>query len=196
MWGFSFYYVDILVFLFCRSTKPPPNQGKIAVHTPNAWGLREHKHSFSYKTHNTKERSQVTAWSLQFATTNGLQALDLSLRMKMQVGKSLSLRVTVQYNTCTVYTMVFWPGGTAYVPQKQFWIIALPSLYSMISHAFPLAASFSNSVNTMEENGNSWQGSRLACFWHQHSKHFYLPTAEITARSPGKIRTHTPVAEG
>ena len=43
----------------------------------------------------------------------------------------------------------------AYVPQKQFWIIALLTLYSMISHHFPLAASFSNTVNTMEENGNS-----------------------------------------
>ena len=33
----------------------------------------------------------------------------------------------------------------------QFWIIALLSLYSMISQDFPLAASFSNAVNTMEK---------------------------------------------
>ena len=37
----------------------------------------------------------------------------------------------------------------------RFWIIAVQSLYSVVSHVFPLAASFSNTVNTMEGNGNS-----------------------------------------
>ena len=46
-------------------------------------------------------------------------------------------------------------GGRAYVLSKQFWIIALLSLYSVVSHVFPLAASFSNYVDTMEGNGNS-----------------------------------------
>ena len=46
------------------------------------------------------------------------------------------------YNVCTC------------VPQKQFWIIALLSLYSVVFHDYSLAASFFNTVNTMEENGN------------------------------------------
>ena len=44
-----------------------------------------------------------------------------------------------------------------------FWIIALMSLYSVVSLVFPLAASFSNTVNTMEGNGKSWEGRRLNC---------------------------------
>ena len=51
--------------------------------------------------------------------------------------------------------MYLWPGGTAYVPQKQFWIIALLSLCSLVSYDFSLAALFSSTVNTMEGNGNS-----------------------------------------
>ena len=51
--------------------------------------------------------------------------------------------------------MYLCPGNTEYVPQKQFWIIAILSLYSMVSLDFPLAASFFNTVNTMEENVNS-----------------------------------------
>ena len=35
------------------------------------------------------------------------------------------------------------------------WIITSLSLYSAVSRAFPLAASFSNTVNTMEGNGKS-----------------------------------------
>ena len=46
-------------------------------------------------------------------------------------------------------------GCTVYVPQWQFWIIALLSLNSVVSHVFPLVALFSNTVNTMEGNGNS-----------------------------------------
>ena len=51
----------------------------------------------------------------------------------------------------TIDTMVLWMGSTAYVPQKQFCIIALQSIHSVVSHVFPLSALFSNIVNTMEE---------------------------------------------
>ena len=52
-------------------------------------------------------------------------------------------------------------GSTEYVPQMQCWIITLPRLYSVVSHVFPLAASFSNTVNTTQENG---KGRKLVCF--------------------------------
>ena len=48
--------------------------------------------------------------------------------------------------------MYLWPGSAAYVPQRPFWIIALLRLYSAVSMFSPLAASFSNTVNTMEGN--------------------------------------------
>ena len=98
----------------------------------------------------------------------------------------------------TLHTMVPWPGSMVYVLQKQFWIIALLSLYSVVSHLFPLAPSFFNIVNTMETNENSWERRKLDCFWHRHSKFIYssfFPT-EITTQLPGKIGTHTLAVEG
>ena len=49
----------------------------------------------------------------------------------------------------------FPADSTEYVPQKQFWIITLLTLYSAVSHGFPLAASFCNNVNTVEEKEKS-----------------------------------------
>ena len=51
--------------------------------------------------------------------------------LKQQTCSLTSPLRAVQRTACTVDTMVLWPGGTANVPQKQFWIIALLSLYSV-----------------------------------------------------------------
>ena len=58
---------------------------------------------------------------------------------------------------CTTDLMYLWTGGTANVPQKQFWIIGFTKLvqYSMVFNDFRWAASYSNTVNTMGEKGNS-----------------------------------------
>ena len=61
-------------------------------------------------------------------------------------------------------------GGTAYGPWKRFLIIALPSLYSVL----PLSGSFPNTVNSMEGNENSWEGSKLACFWHITFYYYFI----------------------
>ena len=75
---------------------------------------------------------------------------------------------------CTLQTqMVSGPASTTFLPQKKFWIIALLGQYSIVSHVFPWAASFLTSVNAMEENKGSWEGGRLAYFWHWCSKKFY-----------------------
>ena len=74
----------------------------------------------------------------------------------------------------------------------------------MVLYLFPLAGSFSNTLNTTEGNENGWEGRRFACFWHWHSKHFliffffffFLSTAEITTQLPGKINVHLPAKEG
>ena len=58
-----------------------------------------------------------------------------------------------RYDVCTVDTMYMWLDGTAYVPQKQFWVIALLSLYSMVFNVFPLAALFSN----CQHYGRKWE---------------------------------------
>ena len=54
-----------------------------------------------------------------------------------------NISVARRYSMCTADTMYLWPGGTPCVPQKQFWRIALLSLYSIVYHVFPLAASLS-----------------------------------------------------
>ena len=56
--------------------------------------------------------------------------------------------------SATSGTRAFQTGGTAYVPEQIFWIVALLNLYSVVSHVFPLTTSFSNTVNTVEGNGN------------------------------------------
>ena len=93
-------------------------------------------------------------------------------------------------------------GPQMFVPWKRFWIIALLSLYSMVSRVFRLPASISITVNTTDWNGNSWEGRRLTYFWHWRSKHifffflfFFWPTAQITIRLLGKIGANLPVAQ-
>ena len=64
----------------------------------------------------------------------------------------------------------------------------------MVSHEFPLAASFSN---TTEENGNSWEGRRLAPDTDiLNAFFFFFATVEITAWPSGKIGVHKPALEG
>ena len=55
----------------------------------------------------------------------------------------------------------------------------------MVSHVFLLAASFSNTVDTTEGNGNN----------SKHLFFFFLLTAEINTRLTGKIGGNLPVAE-
>ena len=62
-----------------------------------------------------------------------------------------------QYSVCTTETSVYGAGhySICRIPQKQFWIIDFLSWYSVVFHVFPWDASFSNTVNTMEENEDS-----------------------------------------
>ena len=64
----------------------------------------------------------------------------------------------------------------------------------MVSHVFPLAASFSNTVDTMEGNGVEKEGS-LSVF-NTDILNTVLLTAEIIARLTGKIGTNSPIMEG
>ena len=47
----------------------------------------------------------------------------------------------------------------AYVPVKQFWIIALLGQYSIVSHVFSRAASFTNTVSTSRKVGELRRGT-------------------------------------
>ena len=71
----------------------------------------------------------------------------------------------------------------------------------MVSDVFPLAASFSNTVNTTlwkDMEGTEKEGRKEAsvCFGHAHSKPFFGPTAEMTARLTGEIGKNGPAAKG
>ena len=100
------------------------------------------------------------------------------------------------YYVCTTDTNGSGAGwyNVPYVPKKQFWIIAVPGWYSIFSHAFPWAASFSNAVNTTEENKDSPEERRSAYFWHWHYFFFlfsfFCQLPKINAWPTGKIAVH------
>ena len=75
-----------------------------------------------------------------------------------------------------------------YAPQKQFWIYVLLSLYSTVSHIFQTLSTLWKEMGTAEKEGS------LPVF-DTDSLNTFLPTAGITARLPGKIDVHTPIAE-
>ena len=54
----------------------------------------------------------------------------------------------------------------------------------MVTHPFPLAAPFSNTVITMEGKGNSREGKRLASFGHNltFSRPLDVPVRQIRLR--------------
>ena len=71
------------------------------------------------------------------------------------------------------------------------WI--LRGLWSLV---FSLStASFSNTVNTMEGNGNSWEGRKPLLDTYILNTFFFLQTAEITTLLKGKIGTNLPIVE-
>ena len=56
---------------------------------------------------------------------------------------------------CSAQSVDVGLGCTTYVPQKQFWLIAVLGQYSKVSHVFCWSALFSNTVNTLVENEDS-----------------------------------------
>ena len=86
--------------------------------------------------------------------------LDLAASYTVVNGVLQNLR---WYIICTADTNGSWVGHGTYAPQKQFWLIALLGWYSIVSFVFPWAASFSNTVNTMEENEDN-QTQKIAYY--------------------------------
>ena len=66
----------------------------------------------------------------------------------------------------------------------------------MVSHVFPWAALFSNTVNILwKEMGITEKEGSLPTFDKCYSKNPFSPNAEITAGLPGKIGSHIPATK-
>ena len=134
------------------------------------------------------------SWILAVRWSNIIVDFDIcGLIPPQQMIQSMYCRYNVQY---------LWPGSTAYVPEKQFRILALLSLYSTVSMISLYPHHFLTLSILWKKMGIAKKKTGLPVFDADILNavffffFFFLSAAEIITWPPGKTGAHTPAVEG